>query len=345
MSVTYSVAKEAAAIAAANGEIYYALFERTYESNVHPHTPHWCAIYFGTAKACMQKLILWSSACEGGSLQEPGGRTTPSAYLKHWREALASPAALPAQRLQVLFGDKSLYKVGAEQRPALEAVVHASGLNIEGETLHLALPDHARLLQALIDAGLSAWKALDRPAAAEPAPWAAYAPPAVKAALQPITVYFAQHGDRDREHWVVHDSGESTHTGWAYSTIGALICRYAIAAEAEQPGSAESVMRQIRHAVEVEARPLAAEQIVVVDPAHIAEDWQLRQYRHLCDKLHKPQDAGRIECGLGEILAAGALYELGALDAAAVTFVGLTETANHAAYPHAQLDLMGCGSC
>lgn len=325
MSNTYSVGKKVAAVVAPNGVIYYALFEQTYESNVHPQVPHWCAIFFGTAEACMKRIIDYAGACEGGCLKEQGGWTTPSAYLKHWRNAMANPLELTTRTISVPFGE-GLHALKPSKRDATEAALATHGhKGIEGENLSLTLPDDCAVLQAVIEAGNSAWKFL-RPGSyrVPESNWAAYAPFAKKVGRGPdATVWFIDPCARhEREYWIEVD-GAMQNTGWAYSTIQKLIASYAVDSEQRLPGSAESAIRWIRRAVKA-AQVIPPTQRVVIERDKGTGHYNARAFVEMLGTLGGPADAATIDTTVGAILAANALYALRALPDVMVTFPGLS---------------------
>jgi hypothetical protein len=322
MSTTYSVGKQAAAIASADGTIYYALFERTYESNVFPHSPHWCALYFGTAAACMQRIVRWATACEGGCLKEEGGWVSPSVYIKHWREAMASPLGFVRTAVTGRFGT-GLYELSPDERDALALILaRYRHPGIQDDRISLDLQEHAPIFQAIVDSGKGLpWRFLDRSAIEGDASWAAYRPAETTWTLPPVAIWRIQpQPSRESEYWIGRPDGSFEGTGWAYSTIAKLIDRYAVQAEQEMPGSAEAVIRQIRACVK-EVSNVPASQVVRVDSHRITESWQQRACQTLAAKLGLTGSV--LEMTVAAMLKAEGLHELTSLPTAAVMFPGL----------------------
>lgn len=321
MSSTYSVGKKAAVIAAINGTLYYALFEQTFESNVFPQTPRWSAIYFGTAAACMDTIIKYSAACEGGCLKERGGDTTPSAYIKHWREALANPVELASDRsLTASFGN-GIYKLDPESRPQVEALLSKHGHpGVEGDKLVLQLPTHVELLADLAAAGTPTWRFLDESGTySYPNPQLGYQPAAAKGEVPAFSALYAKDKPSyDSEFWISAE-GSILGTGWHYSTISHLIHRFVRPSEARFPGSAESAIKQIR-AVVKEAVPFPNGQRIEIDCTKAPHRWQAETAERLAEKMGLPKDQTLISTTMGDILAKEVLYEFKSLAPEMITF-------------------------
>lgn len=321
MGSTYSVQKQAAAIVAPNGSIYFALFEQTYESNVFPQRPTWCAIYFGTAEACMDRIISHATACEGGMLKEKGGDATPSAYIKHWREAMADPVSLRRGVVSAEFG-KGIYTLDDDKRSAIDAILAKHGHpGVIDNKVSIKVGEQPELLQAIIDARTPAWKFIDRSDVIHESAkdWAAYSPSLCSGAVPELDVFYIQEKPNyDREHWVRLD-GQMVSMGWSYSIIGHLIDRFGKPAEKTNPGSVESVIKAIRARVK-KAVPFPMEQRVRIDGKKAEERFRARAFELLATKLGM-EGAKVVESTVGGILAADALYDFQSMTASMVTFV------------------------
>lgn len=322
MGSTYSVNKQAAATVAPNGTIFFALFEQTYESNCFPQTPNWCAIYFGTAEACMERIISHATACEGGMLKEKGGDTTPSAYIKHWREALANPVSLRRGFVSAEFG-KGIYSIDDDKRDAIATILAKYGHpGIVDNKVSIKIGEQPELLQEIIDARTSAWKFIDRSDVAHESAtdWAAYSPPLCESDVPEFSVFYIQESNHDREHWVLMD-GRMHGLGWSYSTIGRLIERFGKPSEKARPGSIESVIRAIRAAVK-KAVPFPMEQRVRIDGAKTEESYRTSAFESFAEKLGMG-GAKAVETTVRGILAADALYGFCSMTNDMVTFLDL----------------------
>lgn len=321
MGSTYSVEKQAAALVAPNGVIFFALFERTYESNVFPQTPHWCARYFGTAEACMARIIASAIDCEGGMLKEAGGGyTTPSAYIKHWREALANPSTMRKSVVSAEFGN-GIYVISDDKRTAIEAILAKHGHpGIVDNKVTIDLGKQPELLQEIIDARTSAWKFIDRSNVRHESAkdWAAYPPPLCEGDVPEVSVFYIQESNHDREHWVLMD-GQMHGLGWSYSTIGRLIERFGPPSEKARPGSVESVIRAIRAAVK-KAVPFPKEQRVRIDGSKAEDSYRTSAFESFAAKLGM-EGVKAVETTVRDILAADALYGFCSMTRDMVTFL------------------------
>ncbi|MEW5891175.1 MAG: hypothetical protein AB1768_19545 [Pseudomonadota bacterium] len=332
MSSTYSVGKKAAAMAGPDGTIYYALCEQIYESNVFPRTPRWSVHYFGTAEACMDRIISIAMDCDGGMLKEEGGDTTPSAYIKHWREALASPTELSGEWAEASFG-RGIYGLGEGSRPQIEAVLAAHGHpGPDGDKVRIGFRHQPALMQAVIDAGAWAWCFLQpEQCSATPAPWAAYKPPLSDGLVPDVTIWsIADRPGLEPEHWIERD-GQFRKSGWSYSTVGRLIDMFARRSEREKPGSAEATIRKIRKAMKA-ARPMSADTSVRIERAKAGDRWDLEKFDQLAAKLSvgAPET---VTTTVGAIQRAEAVWEFTSLPDAMVTFSGLPQTPSPAEQP------------
>lgn len=329
MGSTYSVGKQAAAMVAPNGVIFYALFEQSYESNTYPHNPHWCAVYFGTAAACMDRIIAHASDCEGGMLKERGGMTTPSAYIKHWREAMANPVTLRKGVATAEFGN-GIYEIPEDNRATIEAILANHGHpGVVGNKVAIDFGAQPELLQAIIDGKTSTWIFLDRSdVISESAKdWAAYSPTLCEGVLPEFSVFYIQ-GKPNWEHdyWLqVNDQMFSL--GWKCSVIGHLINRYAKASERAIPGSAEAVIKKIRVIIK-KAVPFPMEQRVRIDVAKAEDRYRKSLFEQLATKL-AVKNEGVIETTIKSLVSADALYAFKSMTDCMVSFIDVpTSPAN-----------------
>src|SRR5574337_1933008 len=327
-SATIVCAVKAASLVS-HGQVFYAMFEQTYEANCRPHTPHWSARFFGTAEECMQRVVRVSSDTEGGCLKWAGrGDITPSAYIKRWRKAFAAAVEMPRLTARLKFGD-GIYKHPEDERPAVLAVLARHGLVFDSSAraISFPVPDHpAAVAELVMDYGVYLWRLIDATAASWHQPGAPYAPtpPTSAPDALPVRVFSITADQHEPEHWVVScdaNAGEAVaKTGWAYSTVQHLISRFAVAAEAASPGSAEQVIRQIRQVVGNRTE-MARSQPVFVSLQDAKVDWERRAFGHFATKLQR--ECSQISTTVGEIIGSGALYELTCMSPAMVKFPGL----------------------
>lgn len=94
MGSTITTGRSVGAIQADDGEVYFALFERTYSSNCYPHEPEWGCIGFGTGPEMVRHIFEIASDTCGGMLRGPSRRLTPWGYVASWFKAMAKPHAL-----------------------------------------------------------------------------------------------------------------------------------------------------------------------------------------------------------------------------------------------------------
>ncbi len=118
MSSTITVSRRVGAFRTTTG-VLYALFESTYENNVHPHTAHESCCAFGTLQSVMTWVLGAMSATCGGMLRRPGGSLTPMGYLQSWLGALSEPYEMKdrAIRLKVSTSWRASVPLDGEKYP------------------------------------------------------------------------------------------------------------------------------------------------------------------------------------------------------------------------------------
>lgn len=171
MGSTITCGKAAAAFKHANGTIFYQLFERTYESNVHPKTPHWGAIYFGPIAGAIDTIFSNAAVCEGGMLRGPSKSMRPEAYITAWLRELDEPRLLPDNTIRLKAGDSFMAAFTPDSLPAALSLLRAHDRHEHADALEQAkvatfsLHADAVPLHALVAAELlSRWKLSDRSA-------------------------------------------------------------------------------------------------------------------------------------------------------------------------------------
>lgn len=326
MGSTIVTAKKVAFINSSTGVLFYALFEQTYESNVFPQRPRWGCRHFGTAESCMRRIICDAAATEGGILKGKG-RSTPTAWLKQWREEMAAPTRLEGSKVKGRFGP-GLYAIDPEKQDAATAVLAEHGIQVTDDQFEIDLTTHPQALQDLIEkARVSAWKFIDGSAFhSTPEEWAGYNPAKQKADPLLVTVFYAKQETRsEREHWAIYPSGEIRSLGWAYNAIETLIRDFAIPSEMLKPGSAESMMRAVRARVETESIEMPPDQVIVATRSDAPNWWNGSSYDSLAQKLHRV--GASLSTTMKEVVGSDALFELSRLPMAMLRFPKLAEVA------------------
>ena len=313
MGSTYAVQQRAAAMVAANGAIYYTLFEETYESNVFPQTPRWSANYFGTADACMIKAVLWSSAAEGGCLKGRSGNITPSGYLKKWRDALANPVTLDKTKVSAQIKE-GFRTIEPAHKDCITSILARHGIIMDAEDkFEIDLVEQPEVLQEILDAtNLGGWRFFESyNFTNQEAPWASYAPAKQKAkSLTDVHVFFAiPETNQEAEYWLVYPNGEVKHVGWEYSAIQGLITELATRSEKEVPGSAENALKQVRQIVTSEKLQFPVDSPITIYRDKAKSSWHISSFDDLAVQLGQPGTT-QISTTLKEVLLAGAFFKL-----------------------------------
>ena len=83
------------------GGLIWVLFEKCYESNVYPHTPHWSARMIGRTREALQLIFQDAACCEGGMLRDRAGSITPETYIRRWIRALRHPVQMPQMDIRL----------------------------------------------------------------------------------------------------------------------------------------------------------------------------------------------------------------------------------------------------
>lgn len=283
MGSTISVAKNASFIEDAKGERYFLLSEQTYESNMFPQDPRWGAIYFGPVLRCLEKVVEWSAACEGGSIRGPKGSITPTAYIKQWRDAMAAPTQLIQARVQIPFGT-SHYEVPLSHRPrVLEILARHSIAAAEDGPVVIDMAAAGALAAAHeitttkfsrshFEGLISPWKLfrhLDCYSLPHPEK-GLQRPPAVKADLSGVQVFnfppVEEGGYQPSDATLILRDGR-LHTGGMEGFIREVIAP----GETARPGSAEPTIRAFRALLKA-AQPLPENTAFMVDRGCPLED-------------------------------------------------------------------------
>ena len=310
------------------GTIYYLLSEQTAESNVHPRRPHWSARFFGTGSQCMAAIVRWSSSCEGGCTKGANGRDmTPSGYIGKWREAMNMPVRLPKGQVRTKFGT-GFYDVSPDLKDVVSATLVRFGLPaVQGDELRVdmtarnALPALIELLQVGSEKGLYPWRLWSYVD-----PMTAHVPglgipkgSGKGAKVSGVRVWRIKQA-HDDEFLMAFDDEKLKLVGWHYSVMQKYIARAVVAAELEQPGVAESLIRAFRKFVD-ESPVVSMSTTIQISLREDVEvpAYQKRDFEELKLKLGVG-DAGSIRTSLEKIESVGGMWSLRHFDPSMVQF-------------------------
>lgn len=257
MGRTHITAQLAAVIHNSQGLPYFLLAEESYESNVFPQTPSWCAVFFGGYESAMDRIIQSACSIEGGSLR--GIAETPTGYIRAWRRHLANPHQLPRSCIVATVGPY-LSDIPPSSLPAIAKACAQAGLappDPDAKTVQFDLSDD-RALSALAGAvgggieGCYPWRLFNATSFLRHTPTlkGVQVVEASSAALGDVEVYslgtsMARHGCQEEGH-VLRVGNEWRLTGWQYSTVGAFLTSVVVKRERQTPGIAEALIRRFR---------------------------------------------------------------------------------------------------
>lgn len=188
MGSTIAVARKVGAIKANDGHIYYALFEKTYESNCHPHDPSWCCIGFGSGPDMVRRIFMFAGLTCGGMLRRPGGQFTPTGYVSSWMTEMKNPLRICDVSVDIKVVDKEFPSQGQLIRSELDralAALREQGLQDEARRLETedawcceTLSEGATVLAAVVRDAM-AWRFIhERALSCEQHPELGWNPPA-----------------------------------------------------------------------------------------------------------------------------------------------------------------------
>lgn len=315
MGATVTTGKRAAAFASGNGTIIYVLFEKTYEKNCYPHTPHWSCVALGEHADIMKWIFLSGSVCEGGMLQNTHGYIKPENYIESWRRELAKPVRIDNVSVSLEIG-ADIYATIPENK--LEQVrlacIRAGQENvfdaIKNGGARLALHDGIDTLLALYGrkAGfLQPWLILeyrDTLTLEEPG----LAPPSSSEDIAPLDASIYR---IDQDNRLVRLGMHSWHCGgWAYSVVGNFVNEVAYICEMQKTGSAKRLIAEFRTICE-EAKPVPPDTLITITcDVQGVEEWHLRSADELARMLGFTAQTSIFTCTFAEVVAANASREL-----------------------------------
>jgi len=269
MGATVSTACAVSAFRDRNdGRIYYIMWEKTFEKNVHPHNPSWGAIHVGDQTSVIETVFRNANACEGGLLQGLRGHITPEGYIRRWMNALKEPMVVPeGTTFDLSMGGWRAAIDPNNQEVILLLLEHGLDQELlsirQGKTVSLHVLEHGELLTRLRARGVSAWKMLQsspigevtnkRLAPDHSKPGAGqYIPPI------PLMVRIENNVYIDDG----HGHGVFRNEGWDYSVVGAFVANF-WQTEIKHPGSYKSAIKTFREAVK--AAPKAEDMNLLVE--------------------------------------------------------------------------------
>lgn len=262
MASTITTGKTSAAFYRADGTVVYALFERTYESNVFPHTPRWSCIALGEYADVMRRIFDCAAACEGGVLQGSGRRQIlPENYIASWRTELSNSVQMPDINISLRVGTGYRATIGEEHIEDVKEILVNMGREklfaeiMEGQAT-ISLHQDVAVIIALygVDKIFPPWLILDH-RELRTVPNKDFAPqPVVNTiALPDVELYRA-----DSNSLVGRIGNEVLHSlGWDYAAVGRFVREVAYPLEMKKTGSAKQVISDFREAC-ANAKPLPA---------------------------------------------------------------------------------------
>lgn len=319
MGSTYVIGKMAAVCTDSTGQQYWAIAERTYESNVFPQTPHWGLRCFGSFERCMGNVINTASYVEGGMVK--GTAKTASAFISQWRKAFASPVVLPRHSVELHFGS-GFYGISEASRAQLlelaTAFPRGACITKDSVSVDLRTDDGLRFaaaatapLEGQEQLLLSAWRLWS---ASSIENWIAASlgdVPVTRAATKSdlgdvLVLRLMSTTPGEQDHLIV-SANTVRNSGWAYSTMGSFIRNEVYRAEMARPGSAEAMIQAFRKMVQ-EAPESPEETVVVLRRPEDA--WHLKKYHALRSALGGDATAAALRSTYGELKRAGLLGDL-----------------------------------
>lgn len=276
------------------GDHIWTLFEKTYESNVHPHTPHWSVRAIGRIDGALRSIFSGAAACEGGSLRGRSGSISPETHIDRWMAALRHPVVMPDRDIR-LTKDDILEALAFPWRQGVEEAWSELGRRVkvlgmesildaldQGEEIALSLYQDVEAVIAICGES-STQRALLSPCQALGGYWA---PESASAAS---IGYFPAGGEvsaptvprtyriNDFDHLIERD-GAWKEAGWAYSIIGQYVSGL-FREELRAPGSYRVLIPPYRKALE--NAPLVPEGTYAIVKLAQCDERQEREVRDI----------------------------------------------------------------
>jgi len=269
MGTTITVGKLAAAFQAQGGQVVYALYEKTYESNVFPRTPRWSCTFLGPSDLAIKRIFEYASSCEGGMLTSRARNLTPEGYITKWLQELAKPAQLHDRSVRLEVGTGYLYAIQKDKVAEVKELLRQHGLEELGPGLDnqgridVRLHRDIAFLQALISTlRVPSWRILDG-FPPEQGPWApelGYRPSKALGYEVRVPAFLKV----DQENYLLQRPDGTWYCGgWGYSIVGEFV-RGLWSSELKEPGSSAEQIKAFRQAMR-DAPQMPAGTLVFVD--------------------------------------------------------------------------------
>lgn len=253
MGATITTGKAAAAFRALDGNVYYALFEETYEKNCHPHNPSWSCVLMGTIEQALRWIFLAASSCEGGMLQGRGGNITSVGYIDGWLKEMANPTELSDRIIHLAVGSNFNAPIPKEKAECALKMLADQGFKQEaenlsaGQTISVSLYEKPLLVSALYGGTLGAWRILAALTRMEGRcnPDLGYKP----ASCKPLAVAVPGFYRVDSENRLVQQpDGMWRCEGWEYSIVASYVAKL-WEVQLREPGSYRKRTNAFREAI------------------------------------------------------------------------------------------------
>lgn len=251
MGVTVTCGKNAAVMTKKkkNGEQVFALFEKTYESNVYPHTPRWSCIAFGDYATVLKRVFEYAASCAGGMLQGTGGRwILPENYIAAWQREMSAPGLLSDFSISInLIDTKSEINEVCQALTCFGLSDLATQLML-GEKVQLQLYNDIDAVLAIYGTGsiISTWRAIDHD-------YRYFTPhrelaqkPCFGKINPPSAQVMAFDRDKSNDLLVKVGNGSWLNMGWEYRAIANYVMNVAYPCELISKGSAKALISDFR---------------------------------------------------------------------------------------------------
>ncbi|KXV16518.1 hypothetical protein CR51_00915 [Caballeronia megalochromosomata] len=274
--------KRAGALQKADGEWIYALFERGYESNVHPHTDSWSAVALGNYAQVMRRLFSHASSCEGRMLRSRNGSIKPENFIDSWKRELARPSLLYDRAIDLSVGSSCYSAVPESQLEDVRLSLIRAGFESRFDklvvgTLSVSLHADIDLLLAIYgySGPISAWRVLKEYDCGT-VQIDLTVPSASKVAMERMPQVRCHSIDRENR-LIAIGSAPWRHAGWQYNAIGSFITDLAYPMEMEASGFAKKAIPAFRDAVRGASALPAATRITVTRSPEGEDAWRVRK--------------------------------------------------------------------
>lgn len=291
MGATVTVGKKVAAYRDATGQPIYILFENTYEKNVYPHTPYWCAIGFGRLDAMLDRIFVYASYACGGLLQGRSGAIEPATYVAGWLREMAAPHAFEKPETHLTLKEDGIQQgvLPAEHAQETLAALRQAGYPAIAEDLEsgrcvtFSFERDAGALAAIATT-CPAWRFVTVPQGDAPvvADLAYHPQKSVSPPPETPFPYVYQLGGPGGHPWLDHVVSQTSQglriEEGGYNLLQRFVASYG-PTERAYPGHFREAYKDFEARLEA-LPPLPNETILRVDPARVDGSW-----RHAADQM------------------------------------------------------------